>query len=238
MKKFIFLMIGLIISSSMLHSEPEGTPVNIQYCKKSNPKNKISCLKSEFNTADRELNRVYKKLRKKLTKEEAMDMRDDSRNWIDRKEYICGWAKEMYEDRQEGEFQYLTCLIDMTVDRVKFLRTAFGKEGVTPGLSGNYSDGSGGDLTLNCSAIEKNQTFSCKADISVVRGPTSHIGDISVAFLLKNNKGLYEETECDGEECCRLDFDYREQKMFVQEHNCQMYHGMRAYFDGKYRKVK
>ncbi|MCR9141380.1 MAG: DUF1311 domain-containing protein [bacterium] len=221
------------------------------------PPDRLACLKKEFSRADGELNAVYKKLRASLSEPVRGDLKDNSLGWIRMKEYNCEFQSEMMQNATTDARQaaFYRCALDYTTDRIQYLRRAFGREGVKPGLPGEYDDGFSGSLAFE----PGDKQDSYKFRIEVVRGPTAHIGEIDGEVFLQNGAtGVFKERpNCpdsetaarqrfDGgrraEPCCRLDFRLKNHKGFrtiaVKETNCGYYHGARAYFDGLYRKIK
>ena len=239
-----------------LPAEP-GTASEAGPCAKFKKENELhACFKREYTAADHTLNAVYKKIQSSIHADLRGDLRDNSREWIRMKEYNCGFQVEMLqdatEDRKRAEFYQ--CALGYTVSRTAYIRKAFGRQGVSAALAGDYDDGFSGNLELRKTPGEKN-SFDFK--IEVVRGPTYHLGEINGRVVFENGAtGVYEERpNCSGvkeaafapdsesnEPCCRLDFQLRERQGFrtieVKETDCGYFHGARAYFDGLYRKIK
>ena len=73
-------------------------------------------------------------------------------------------------------------------------------------------------------------------NLLVVHG--SHIGEFEqeYATFIDKNKAIF--TIQDSDEICKLEFIKLNENILIQESNCMYYHGMRAYFDGKYSLKK
>lgn len=99
-----------------------------------------------------------------------------------------------------------------------------------PGIFGEYSDGSGGQLTI------KKDNDKSAFSISVSRGPTIHVGEVS-GYLKLNSKEYRWKDKQEGENC-ELNFSFSEYTIAVKEIECSSFHGANAYFDGIYRKIK
>ena len=200
-----------------------------------------TCYEKQYQSADYELNRVYRLIREKLPAPHRAEMKQSSLEWIRGKEYICGYRADLSSGKEgTKDSNYYSCLLDFTRSRTRFLRQAFGREGVARGTAGMYEDGVGGRLKL---AKKTDDRF--EFSLEVVRGPTAHIGEIHGAFTLHGRKGVYRseeycEEEKDGgtDQCCNLTFAFQKYHLKVTEKNCSYYRGARAYFDGAYRKVR
>ncbi len=263
------ILIFTLLSAPLLLAAPGSvTPQDTDTCKDiAGLSARASCYQKRYESADRELNAVYKKLKASLDDGLTKEMRDDSRNWIRYKEYQCGFQAEMTHNysppktenstenaaqrkqRLEYEASYYDCLHDYTVSRSEYLRRAFGGEGVSPGISGTYADSFGGTLHLEKDEkTERRLLFK----LEVVRGPTHHIGEIGgvIDVPAGGQKAVYaERSECAGDvrpagdsesPCCRIEFAFasRRPTVSVKATGCEYYRGARAYFDGDFRKIR
>ncbi len=238
----IFSILPIFGAEKTLHRE--------NGCAHSNPGKQLSCLKARYREIDTALNRLYKHLKMTLPVDHAEEMKQDSRQWIGAKEYTCHWQYQMRHPGTDGqpeatvdemmnENEYLQCLIGFTVARVAYLDAAYGGTGVQPGLAGYYDDGNGGSLVISApwsGSEDKKDTLHFR--IEVVRGPTAHLGEIEGDIIPKNGIALFEITEPDAGVNCKLNFRWNPHHIEIKEENCSYYHGVRAFFDGKYRKVK
>ena len=254
---FIFIsgISGLAVSGQACTPLPAQSDQACDKIEKSSSRR--SCYQKQFDTADQELNTTYRRLLKRLAPAIATEMREDSRNWIRMKEYNCGFRSEMLREADEDQrrIEFLSCALGYTTARTEYLKRAFGQEGVAAKVAGMYDDGFDGSLEWK--AVKKDEKQSSGQEfefrIEVVRGPTAHLGEINGrVFISENNRGVYEERpNCSGiknaaltqqEPCCRLDFQLSENKGYrtieVRETDCGYYHGARAYFDGRYRKIR
>lgn len=216
----------------------------------SGEKQRLACFRTDYQAADKELNRVYQSLRKKLSAPVAAELKENSQMWITLKETNCGW-----QSQEKKDSAYYMCLLAFTQGRIAYLKSAFGKEGVRAGVPGEYDDGFGGSLTLR--VAQTPPTGESKPaptegpryhfTFEVVRGPTSHTGEVEGEIVVDAATGSakYEEgagcqSADSGESCCRLDFQIEsaQQRVKVVEVSCAEFHGARAYFDGVYRKIR
>ena len=202
-------------------------------------KQKGTCYRQKFAEADRELNAVYKRLYATFETARRKAMQDNSRRWIVYKDELClestAINNRLTPQQAKNSAEYFACLYDLTVARTAYLKRAFAQEGVAPGLAGMYDDGFGGTLTLKPA---NGDTYAFH--IEVVRGPTYHTGDVEGDVHLQTSTATFVQTVDCGEEtpCCRLTFSRAPMFIAVEEDNCGMFHGARAYFSGEYRKVK
>jgi len=199
---------------------------------------RVECLKAQYQSADRELNEIYQSLRTRLSPEEQSEMKQDSIRWISIKEGTCEMWMDLDATREAAsQPEYWECLLNYTVERSAYLKSAFGREGVPEGLEGTYDDGVDGTLELTRRSAESEE-FSFTLD--VVRGPTAHTGSVEGFITPKDGTAVYENrTECgdQNELCCRLRFRIEPYRITVEEESCSYFHGVRAYFGGIYRKI-
>ncbi len=103
-------------------------------------------------------------------------------------------------------------------------------------INGIYDDAFGGTLTIS-DATEVTFAF----EMTVVRGPTAHIGEIAGVAQIAGETATFidtnEEAFIDGNPC-RLTFTFEGDWIKVTGENTHYYHGARAYFDGTYEWVE
>lgn len=215
----------LFLNTSVPANDPKAHPCS----KIQDEKKQTSCWKTEYEKADKDLNKTYKSLQTSLASSKAEEMKKDSRTWIDHKEALCSGQSGMSND---SKAVYYECLYSMTSDRTRFLKEAFGGEGTDNKIEGAYSDSLGGNIVIEKAG--KGYKFT----IEVVRGVTSHTGEVSGEISLKNNSATFDQKEKDGNESCKIGFKFSDRKVNVDEIKCDSYHGASAYFGGTYYKVK
>jgi len=103
-------------------------------------------------------------------------------------------------------------------------------------INGTYDDANGGTLTIS-DAGELTFAF----EITVVRGPTAHTGEVAGIAQITGETATFidtnEEAFIDGNPC-RLTFIFEGGWLKVTGENTSYYHGARAYFDGTYEWVE
>ena len=195
-----------------------------------NPDHKRACFEREFESADRRLQRVTEAIYEDLGESQRQELQADALRWAGYRDELCGDPDGLETDGQTALF---ACRLELTNERMDYVRRAFSGEGVRSGRAGVYDDGFGGQLTLRSLEGETLQ-FA----IDVVRGPTAHIGQISGEIQIQNGEARFESEANCGDRCCTLEFRFFERAVEVTEGECSEYHGLRAYFDGRYRKIR
>ena len=198
----------------------------------------IQCVKTQYEKADLELNRLYKKIITTLNTTDKKELINNEIDWINTKEYICGFQAQLAQmDTKDiiKNVEYYNCLKDFTQTRIEYLQSYLNKN-LTNDITGYYTDSMGGILE-----ITRNKNNTINFNLTVVRGPTAHIGELDGIIKINKKSGEYKDTEMCKElntPCCKLTFQIFDEKIVVKEYDCQAFHGVRAYFDGTYRKIK
>lgn len=233
------VVLGLLWCLSMGGGLAAAQPATPDPCAAQPAKQQLACFMQQYTAADRTLNAEYKRLTAKLDAARQQDMRTDSRQWIAYKESLCteivGRQEQLEPAQVKKSAPYYGCLRDLTVARTTYLQRAFGHEGVAQGIPGEYDDGVGGTLTLTPSTGD-----TMAFHIDVVRGGTYHVGTVEGTVRLQGQVSTFvQRQECGGAQpCCKLTFTRTPYIMTIDEESCEHLRGVRAYFAGKYRKVK
>ncbi len=242
-KKSLLLITGALIISAAVIAGSGFISAQEQSSAETLCSGDPDCMKLKYKAADEELNMVYKEIRSVLGKAAHSDLRSDSLDWIRMKEYNCGWQKEMAAE-DDKDFIYYECLYSFTADRTAYLRSAFGGKDTDSADTGTFRDGAGGTVI-----IRKGKDGDTEFSISVIRGPTFHLGEVTGALRIRNGKGTFDSAEKGtpgDEDRCLLDFSVsftetasgkRPAWRITEDGRCSYFHGARAYFDGLYRKV-
>lgn len=80
----------------------------------------LGCFIDEYKDADQKLNLIYKSKMTHLSKYKQLKLKKIQRDWIKKKETSCV-ADEMQYGR-ESHFEAMQCRIDMTNQRIQFLK--------------------------------------------------------------------------------------------------------------------
>ncbi|TGJ99515.1 DUF1311 domain-containing protein [Leptospira semungkisensis] len=226
MKYLILLFLIFIIS---LHAQ---TSIAKHPCSALKTKNEQKeCFLKEYKSADKELNEVYKNIRKSLSPENEEELKKVQRPWIGYRDGLC--EGPMYSGDETG-IETIACKTETTRERTSYLRKVwnlgkFPKDGI-----GSYTDGFGGRLKLF-----RKKGKPVHFELGVVRGPTAHLGEMDGDWT-PNQEGKWtwsSPANCKAEdpECCILKFQTFDARIEVEEISCSAFHGARAYFGGDYR---
>ncbi|WP_411845861.1 lysozyme inhibitor LprI family protein [Roseibacillus persicicus] len=187
--------------------------------------------KEQFETQDKELNRVYGELKKELEAYQFAIVQKEQRDWVEYRDYISE-AQRGYEGTSDEEAQ-LEMAAGLTESRVQWLQ-AWKTAGEHEGLEGEYRDSYGGFLQI---VKEGEQHYFA---LHVVRGPSFHLGIIGGKLRVNGSTGWFEtRDEHDGKEAW-LTFVPKEDgsgRIRIVSENARHFHGARAYFDGSYLRL-
>ncbi|WP_395736962.1 lysozyme inhibitor LprI family protein [Prosthecobacter sp.] len=193
--------------------------------------------KALYEKADRALNEAWAAAKQKLPEAEFNKLKDDQRAWVEYRDYLArspmftgvGGQDDLPLDAPE----YLQAAAGLEDERTEWLKGLI-HEWKDENLTGKWSDSRGGSVEV----VEKDGHLYFS--ISVVRGPTSHGGDISGVAMWNSPIGWYSDKGLDKEKTdeTNLSFIWRDRKLEITGANTSYYHGARAYFDGSYVKVK
>jgi uncharacterized protein YecT (DUF1311 family) len=85
----------------------------------------VDCLSKAKDTADAQLNSVYKDLRKKLDASDAKRLIETERSWITYRDANCSAERALYDGGTGAFPAYLACLESMTRARTKELKITY-----------------------------------------------------------------------------------------------------------------
>lgn len=190
----------------------------------------IERAKKRYAAADSLLNSTYQEVRSAAGKK-AGRLRDGQRDWLRYRDHM---AEHGAAEKPQESLSYWETMLTLTTARTEFLSLFNGKD-VPKGVAGVYIDGFGGELQLE----ERNDGF--EFDLSVVRGPTFHTGDLSGTARRSGSRFSYKEEVEAGEDRkpAELTFTlFAGHIIEVKARNTSHHHGARAYFDGTYYKTR
>jgi uncharacterized protein YecT (DUF1311 family) len=98
-----------------------GVPCNVP----STTAEEASCFHRASEAADRELNRVYTRLRSILSPEEQNDLLEAQRAWLKYRDLTCTAEYNLYRGGTGGPVTRLACLAAVTQQRVAELKTTY-----------------------------------------------------------------------------------------------------------------
>ncbi|TGL62069.1 lysozyme inhibitor LprI family protein [Leptospira sarikeiensis] len=231
MRFWIFL--GILIFSLSLQTKSKETEEDCLKLK--NKEEQKKCSSKEYQAADKELNKAYKKIRETLSESEKEELKKLQIMWIGYRDGIC--EGPMYSMDETG-VDTILCKTEITIDRTQYFHKVWEHPNPPKDGIGSYTDGFGGSLKLSREKSKKEIQFS----FEVVRGPTAHIGEVTGSWT-PNQEGKWtwaSTPNCNSEDpdCCLLQFETFPNRIEVEEISCSAYHGARAYFGGSYRYSK
>ena len=83
------------------------------------------CAQNEFETADKELNEVYKKLSVKLDGDNKLILIQSQRKWVDFRDEYCKVYSSVYKGGSIASSAVFNCKTETTRARIKELKTLF-----------------------------------------------------------------------------------------------------------------
>ena len=193
--------------------------------------------RAAFDKADHALNAAWAAARQALPETDFNKLKEDQRAWVEYRDYLSRSPMYTGADAQG----------DLALDSPEYLEAAAGLEDMRSEwlkglihewkdatLTGKWTDSYGGSIEV----VEREGRLYFS--ISVVRGPTSHGGEISGIAVWNSKIGWFSDKGLDKEKTdeTNLSFILRDKKLEVIGANTGYYHGARAYFDGSYVKVK
>lgn len=193
--------------------------------------------KAVFEKSDHALNEAWAAAKQALPEVEFNKLKEDQRAWVEHRDYLA--RSPMYTGADvQGELpldsaDYLEAAAGLEEMRTEWLKGLI-HEWKDETLTGYWTDSYGGSIEV----VEKDNHLYFS--FSVVRGPTSHGGDISGVAVWNPNIGWFSDKGRDKDKTdeTNLSFILRDKKLEIIGANTGYYHGARAYFDGSYVKVK
>lgn len=193
--------------------------------------------KALFDKSDRALNEAWAAAKKALSEEEFTKLKEDQRAWVEYRDYLARSPMFTGADVQ-GELpldapEYLQAAAGLEDERTEWLKGLV-HEWKDDSLSGKWTDSRGGTVEI----VE--QDGHLFFTVTCVRGPTSHSGDLEGVAVWNSPIGWFSDKgrEKDKTDETNLSFVLRDKMIEITGANTGYYHGARAYFDGKYVRVK
>jgi len=193
--------------------------------------------KAAFDKADRALNEAWAAAKKALPEADFNKLKEEQREWV---EYRDGLARspsytgvDAQDDLPLDAPEYLQAAANLEDMRTEWLKGLI-KDSQDETVTGYWTDSYGGNIQV----VEKdNQLYFL---ISVVRGPSSSSGDLTGIAAWNSSIGWFSDKGRDKDKTdeTNLSFIARDKKLEIIGANTGYYHGVRAYFDGTYVRVK
>lgn len=193
--------------------------------------------KAFYEKADKALNEAWAAAKAALSESEFTKLKEEQKGWVEYRDYLA--RSPMYTGAEaDGQLaldapEYLEAAAYLAEDRTKWLKGLVREWGTDETLTGEWSDSHGGTVQI----VE--QDGKLMFDISCVRGPTSHNGELAGVAFWNAPIGWFSDKGRDPakEDETNLSFILRDRKLEIIGANTGEYHGVRAYFDGEYVKI-
>jgi uncharacterized protein YecT (DUF1311 family) len=199
----------------------------------------LAAARSKFTKQDAALNTVYKTVIATLDKTGAAQLRKDESDWLKYRDDLSENAPHFNghgdPDDPKTTPDYWDMMKSLTEERVGFLRAWTGRD-VPPGITGEYSDCHGATLDL------EETKSGIKFDLTAVRGPSAHNGEITGVIHPKGDTARFVEqldtTISPAEPPCELTFTFIGGHIVkVAQKGRDPDAGMGVYYDGAYYKI-
>ncbi len=196
--------------------------------------------RASFQKADKALNEVWAEIKAKMSPAEFKVIQEDQRGWIGYRDYIATGIGTVPRGTDEAKVretpEYLEMAAGLMESRVAYLRAVLKDPGPADSITGEWSDSHGGLLEI------VQQDGKLYFALNVVRGPTFHVGDIAGVARWNEPLGFFSDERKDSENGAKenetwLFFRHENHLLKIDGANTQEYHGMRAHFDGEYRRT-
>ncbi len=193
--------------------------------------------KAAFDQADRALNEAWAAAKQKLPEAEFNKLKEDQRAWVEYRDYLARSPSYTGADAQ-GDLpldapEYLQAAASLEDMRTEWLKGLI-SDSQDETLTGYWIDSYGGNIQV----VEREGYLHFV--IECVRGPTSHVGGLAGIAVWNTSIGWFSDKGRDKDKTdeTNLSFTSRDKKLEIIGANTGYYHGARAYFDGKYVRVK
>lgn len=193
--------------------------------------------KAHFEKADKALNEAWAAAKKTLTETEFAKLKEEQRGWVEYRDFL---ARSPLYNNVDGQDDlaldspdYQEAAAVLAEMRTQWLKGLVREWKAEEPLTGLWTDSYGGHIEI----IEKEGRLHFIIDC--VRGQTFHTGGLAGIALWNRPLGWFSDKGRDREKTdeTNLSFILRDRQLEVVGANTGYYHGMRAYFDGKYVKV-
>jgi len=200
----------------------------------------LAAAQARFAAADRELNAVYRRARTELPEYRFEEIQEEQREWIGyRDQRSLDGARfdggVTTEGAEKASPSYWDTAASLTETRTEILQGWLGADSFVSEWEGVWSAGYGGLLYLRETGDDTVEFF-----LTVVRGPTYHLGQIGGAILTNGILGRFATEAAPGDpgEETWLTFLREDGRLRIVGVNTQYWHGARAYFDGQYIRIR
>lgn len=197
----------------------------------------IEAIRADIAIADRELNQVYQKAKSTLPESIFAELQEDQRRWIGyrdgRSEEVARFDGGAEVGKERVTSTYWESVLSQTEGRISTIKGWMNWDKFAHEWEGVWTDGFGGWLY-----ILQNEPGKFTFLVDVVRGPTYHLGSLDGVAVWNGSTARFSVKDETEENETWLTFIKHEVKLEVIGENTSPFHGARAYFDGKYVRVR
>jgi uncharacterized protein YecT (DUF1311 family) len=191
-----------------------------------------------FARLDRTLNESYQKAKASLPEHLFEQVREEQRNWIEYRDQRAGTAARLDGGAEEGKEkanpEYWNALAYLTETRIEIINGWTRIDQFSKTWEGAWIDGCGGILLI-AEDEAGNLQFTCSA----VRGASYHNGHIAGTAKANQSTARFSTTMEGEEKETWLTFLQEDDgRLRIIGENTESFHGARAYFDGRYLRVR
>jgi uncharacterized protein YecT (DUF1311 family) len=219
-------------TSELMDSRKQGHDFSGTYRKLSTSESQQRA-QQRYEESDTWLNEIYRQAKDELASRSFADLKKREADWISYRDSFAEQTAELNANVESlpKEVARLQSLRDLAIARIQFIRNLLDTN-LPAGISGVYRDEFGGELDL-----EKDDK-GVKFNLSVVRGPTAHTGEVSGRIVLRAGTGIFRDPDpLEGESPAEIKLNVLDDRRIeIKARNDGYLHGARAYFDGVYFK--
>ncbi len=193
--------------------------------------------KAAFDKADDALNEAWAAAKQKLPEADFNKLKEEQRSWVEYRDALARSPSYTGADAQDElpltAPEYLNAAAALEDMRTEWLKGLI-QDSQDETLTGYWTDSYGGNIQV----VEREGHLYFL--VACVRGPTSHVGDLTGIAVWNTSIGWFSDKgrDKDKPDETNLSFILRDRKLEITGANTGYYHGARAYFDGSYVKVK
>ena len=197
--------------------------------------------RARFEAVDAQLNAVYADAARELPAAAFEELRLDQRRWLERRDPYAEAVAQLEVgvtvlDDPEVEPWFWIARTERTLARIDVLGgwLEYYRDGpADAGWSGAWVDGDGGWLL-----VLDDGSVHLAFELFVVRGPTHHLGQLEGVAERIGRTARFTTVSAWDETPTWLTFIAEGPLVRLWAENAQSFHGMRAYFDGDYVRVR
>ncbi|MEM6915897.1 MAG: lysozyme inhibitor LprI family protein [Verrucomicrobiota bacterium] len=193
--------------------------------------------RANFAKADASLNQVYQKAKTSLPDWQFVELQDEQREWLTYRDSRAEAAAILEGQAKEGEekskAEYWTTMTYLTETRIAIVEAWMSMDEFPREWEGVWIDGYGGEIAIIETGEETFEFF-----FEVVRGASYHLGSIGGEAETNDVEARFSIQEDFADRPTWLTFRKEGGRLEIFGTNTQFYHGVRAYFDGTYLRLR